>query len=108
LGIYGLTGHLWAAPCHDDEIAGGRISSKRAVTDRIHNAAAVADFLQRALVGGVLDVTQLEARARAAGLLGKQQQIQRAKVFKKAKKSLGIRSIRDGFGGKGQRLRLNS
>jgi hypothetical protein len=72
------------------------------VTDRAHNAAAVTDFLQRALVGGALDVTQLEAMARAAGLLGKRQRIQHAKVFKKAKKSLGIRSIRDGFGSKGK------
>jgi hypothetical protein len=79
-----------------------QISSKPAVTDRAHNAAAVADFLHRALVGGALNVTQLEAMARAAGLLGKQQQIQHAKAFKKAKSSLGIRSIRDGFGSKGK------
>ncbi len=72
------------------------------MTDRAHKAAAVNDFLQRTLVGGALDVTQLEAMARAAGLLGKRQQIQHAKPFKKAKKSLGIRSIRDGFGSKGK------
>jgi hypothetical protein len=71
------------------------------MTDRAHNAV-VTDFLQRALIGGALDVTQLEAMARAAGLLGKPQQIQHAKAFKKAKKSLGIRSIRDGFGSKGK------
>jgi hypothetical protein len=78
-----------------------QISSKRAATDRAHNATAVADFLQRALVGGALDVTQLEAMARGAGLLGRQQ-IQHTKAFKKAKKSLGIRSIREGFGSKGK------
>jgi hypothetical protein len=72
------------------------------VTDRAHRAAAVTDFLQRALVGGALDVAQLETVARAAGLLGKRQQIQHAKAFKKAKRSLGIRSIRDGFGSKGK------
>ncbi len=65
------------------------------MTNRAHNVAAVTDFLQGALVGGTLDVTQLEAMARAAGLLGTQQQIQHAKAFKKAKKCLGIRSIRD-------------
>jgi hypothetical protein len=69
--------------------------------DRADKAVAVTDFLQRALVGGALEVTQLEAMARAAGLLGKQP-IQHAKAFKKAKKSLGIRSIRDGFGSKGK------
>ena len=72
------------------------------MTDVAHNAAAVADFLQRALDGGPIAATQLEAMARAAGLLGKQQQIQHAKAFKKAKSSLGIRSIRDGFGSKGK------
>jgi hypothetical protein len=43
-----------------------------------------------------------EAMARAAGLVGKQQQIQHVKAFKKAKTSLGIRSIREGFGGMGK------
>jgi hypothetical protein len=51
------------------------------VTDRADNAASVADFLQGALVAGAIDVTQLEAEARAAGLLGKRQQIQHAKAF---------------------------
>jgi hypothetical protein len=77
-------------------------SSKSAVPDPDHNAVAVADFLQRALVGGALDVTQLQEMARTVGLLGKQQQIQHAKAFKKAKRSLGIRSIREGFGSTGK------
>jgi hypothetical protein len=72
------------------------------VTDRAHKAGAVTDFLQRALAGGALDVTQLEAVARAAGLLGKRQQIQHAKTFKKAKRLLGIRSVRAGFGSTGK------
>ena len=72
------------------------------MTDRSHNAAVITDFLQHALVGGALDVAELEAMARAVGPLGKRQQIQHAKPFKKAKKSLGIRSIRDGFGSKGK------
>ena len=72
------------------------------MTDRAHKAAAVANFLQRALVAGAIDVTQLEAMARGLGLLGKGQQIRHAKPFKKAKKSLGIRSIREGFGSTGK------
>jgi hypothetical protein len=71
------------------------------MTDRA-DSAAVTDFLRRALVGGAIDVTQLEAMARAAGLLGKRQQIQHAKAFKKTKKSLRIRSVRAGFGSKGK------
>ena len=68
------------------------------MTERAHNAAAVTDFLQRTLAGGALDVTQLEAMALAAGVLGKRQQIQHAKTFKKAKRFLGIRSVESGLG----------
>ena len=59
---------------------------------------AVIEFLQEALACGARDTSDLEIRGRAAGLLGERQQIQHAKAFKKAKKSLGIQSRRDGFG----------
>jgi len=39
--------------------------------------------------------------ARVTGLLGEGQSITQAKVFRQAKKSIGIRSIRDGFGAGG-------
>jgi hypothetical protein len=39
--------------------------------------------------------------ARAAGLLGQNQHITNAKLFRRAKSSLGIRSIREGFGAGG-------
>jgi hypothetical protein len=68
----------------------------------VYSSAAIADFLNRALAGGALAVVELEAKARAAGLLGERQQIQHAKAFKKAKKALSIRSIRDGFGSGGK------
>ena len=48
-----------------------------------------------------LSFSELELKARSQGFLG-EHQIQHAKPFKKAKKSLGIRSIRDGFGGDGK------
>jgi hypothetical protein len=79
----------------------GQISSKRAMTDRTH-PAAVAAFLQRALAGGALDVSQLQEMARAAGLLGKRQKIQHAKAFKNAKRFLSIQSVKAGFGIKGK------
>jgi tetratricopeptide (TPR) repeat protein len=60
-------------------------------------SATITDFLNRALASGSLAVGELEAKARAAGLLGERQQIHHAKAFKKAKKALGIRSIRDRF-----------
>jgi hypothetical protein len=60
-----------------------------------------AEFLRDVLAGGPLGVPKLEAMARTAGLLGEGQRITHAKVFKKAKKSLGIRSVRNGFGDAG-------
>src|SRR5262249_55263369 len=42
------------------------------------------------------------AAARAAGLLGSAQPITDAKLFKRAKKSLGVRSVRNGFGSAGK------
>ena len=73
------------------------------MTNRVHSAV-VAEFLQNALAGDALGVAELEARARTAGLLGEGQRITHAKVFKKAKKSLGIRSVRNGFGDGGEWL----
>src|SRR5262245_1958234 len=60
--------------------------------------AVVAKFLRKALAGGALAVPKLEMMARAAGLLGEGQDITQAKSFRRAKKSLEIRSVRDGFG----------
>jgi hypothetical protein len=65
-------------------------------------SASITDFLNHALVDGAVDVAGLEAKARVAGLLGERQKIQHAKAFKKAKKALGIQSIRNGFGSGGQ------
>lgn len=71
-----------------------------AMASRLH-AGIVTEFLRNALAGGALGVPILEATSRAAGLLGEGQRITDAKVFKLAKKSLGIRSVRSGFGSGG-------
>jgi hypothetical protein len=69
----------------------------------IRSSAAITDFLNHALAAGsALAVGELEAKARAAGLLRERQRIQHAKAFKKAKKELGIQSIRNGFGSGGK------
>jgi hypothetical protein len=70
------------------------------MTSRPH-AGIVTEFLRNILTGGSLGVPKLEALARAAELLGEGQRITNAKVFKQAKKSLGIRSVRSGFGSEG-------
>jgi hypothetical protein len=67
------------------------------LTDR---AAPVVTFLQQALSSGAVAVFEIEAWARVAGLLGPSQKITDAKLFKRAKKILGVRSKRVGFGGK--------
>jgi hypothetical protein len=64
----------------------------------------VSEFLKTALADAALSVPKLEAKARAAGLLGECQRVTDAKLFKRAKKSLGIRSTRAGFGPGGEWL----
>jgi hypothetical protein len=65
-----------------------------------------AEFLGKELAKGPVLVSELEAAARAAGLLGSGQRITHAKPFKRAKKSLGVRSVRSGFGSAGEWLWL--
>ena len=60
--------------------------------------AAVAKFLRDALARDDVGVPTLEVMARRAGLLGEHQRITHAKLFRAAKKTLGIRSRRAGFG----------
>jgi hypothetical protein len=62
----------------------------------------VTEFLRDALAADAVPVPELDEKARAKGLLGERQSITTAKVFKRAKKSLGIRSLRAGFGARSQ------
>jgi plasmid stability protein len=68
------------------------------MTTRAREADA-AEFLRKALAAE--GVPKLDMLARAAGLLGEHQRITDAKPFRRAKISLGIRSVRDGFGAGG-------
>jgi hypothetical protein len=68
------------------------------------NATIVTEFLRDALARGDVGVTKLEIMARTAGLLGQDQRITHSKLFKGAKKTLGIRSRRTGFGPRSQWL----
>jgi hypothetical protein len=72
------------------------------MTNRPQAAGLVTEFLRDALAGGALGVPKLEVMARAAGLLSEGQSITHAKAFKTAKKSLSIRSVRNGFGDGGK------
>src|ERR1700733_3293149 len=58
----------------------------------------VRTLLQTAITGGTANVSELEILARASGLLGERQRISQAKQFKRAKITLGIQSVRQGFG----------
>jgi hypothetical protein len=68
------------------------------MTGRAQREGVAAVFLRDALAGGALGVPKLEVMARASGLLGERQRIMHARVFKRAKESLGIKSVRSGFG----------
>jgi hypothetical protein len=75
---------------------------KPATAGRPDPVGVATEFLRKRLGEGPVLVSELEATARAAGLLGNGQRITHAKPFKKAKKSLGIRSVRNGFGSAGE------
>src|SRR6478672_2033144 len=64
----------------------------------------VKRFLRAALRQRARAVVSLEVKARAVGLLSERQHITDAKVFKRAKKSLGIKSLRAGFGARSRWL----
>jgi hypothetical protein len=73
----------------------------RSVTSRGALSKLISEFLRGILIGGPVPVADIEAQARVAGLLGPLQQISGAKLFKKAKKILAVRSKRVGFGAAG-------
>jgi hypothetical protein len=66
--------------------------------------AIVTKFLRDAIGVDAVGVSELDEKARAKALLSERQSITTAKVFKRAKKSLGIRSRRTGFGARSQWL----
>jgi hypothetical protein len=76
-------------------------SRKAAMTGRPNPARLATEFLRTRLGKGPRLVSELEVAARAVGLLEDGQRITHAKPFKTAKKSLGIRSVRSGFGSAG-------
>jgi hypothetical protein len=58
----------------------------------------VTEFLRVALAGAPISVSKIEEMARAAHLLGERQRITNAKLFRRAKESLAVKSVREGFG----------
>ena len=64
----------------------------------------VVKFLRAALAERARPVTELEASARAAGLLDKARRIAQAKEFRRAKSALRINSVRAGFGARSEWL----
>ncbi len=62
----------------------------------------LVEFLSDTLADGPVAVSDLEARARASGLLDHNRRIAQSKGFRKAKKHLGVHSVRSGFGATGE------
>jgi hypothetical protein len=75
---------------------------KPATAGRPDPVGVATEFLRKELAKGPVLVSELEAAARAAGLLGSGQRISDAKAFKRSKKTIGIRSVRNGFGSAGE------
>jgi hypothetical protein len=61
----------------------------------------VMTFLKCALAAGPVAVGEIEVQARHAGLLALAREITNSKLFRRAKKILGVRSKRVGFGAAG-------
>jgi putative DNA primase/helicase len=82
---------------HIDETADEALA-----TDANSNSATATDeaveFLQIVLANGRVKIHDIEAEARAAGLLGKDQELSLSKPFRSARTELHVRSTRDGFG----------
>jgi hypothetical protein len=66
--------------------------------DRHTSKADAAAFLEDALSGGPVSVPDLEAMARAAGILGERQRIANNKPLRSAADDLGVVKRREGFG----------
>jgi hypothetical protein len=62
----------------------------------------VTVFLQAVLAAGPVAVSDIDAAARAAGLLTEYQRATVSKLFKRAKSALRIKSVREGFGRDGE------
>src|SRR5271167_1938847 len=80
----------------------GREATDMAIVTRRDPVGVVAEFLRKVLAKGPESVSDLEAMARTAGLLVEGQSITKTKNFKVAKKALGIKSRRTGFGSSGR------
>jgi hypothetical protein len=88
-----------ALSAHQNERIQALIGQNASSTDR---NSTFLGFLKGVLANCPVSVAQLELQARTAMLLGERQSITHSKPFKRAKKALGIRSIRAGFGPAGE------
>jgi hypothetical protein len=75
--------------------------TQRPASPRRASTSLVLEFLGLTLADGPLAVPDIEAKAREVGLLGPGQEITGAKLLKRAKKILSIRSKRVGSGAVG-------
>lgn len=58
----------------------------------------IVEFLEEALAGGPMTVSDLEHAARAAGLLDEDKRLRQVKSFRNARRKLGVTQRRVGFG----------
>jgi hypothetical protein len=86
-----------------DRLPAGSLDTNRLPRgSRLERLTQRVMFLKASLSGGAVLVGDLEVKARAAGLLGPRQRITNSKSFKRAKRTLQVRSLRSGFGRGGE------
>jgi AAA domain len=112
LGLTYIIQKCWIKGEQGEEIETSRISwgtkhidetaDEALATDANSSSASAKDeavkFLQTILANGRVKIQDIEAEARAAGLLGRDQELSLSKPFRSARAELRIVSTRDGFG----------
>jgi len=78
--------------CSPELALRGEARNKRTAKDQ------VVEFLRNALADGGMMVIELEAKARIVGLLKTGQPVSQCRPFRDAKRELGVKSDRKGFG----------
>jgi hypothetical protein len=73
-------------------------SENRGENDQASSTDEAAEFLRVILADRPVEVLEVEAQARAAGLLTENQRLRQAKPFRAARKKLNVTATREGFG----------
>jgi len=83
---------------HVTDISADEVLATEAGAGQITTKDEVTEFLSTILANGRVSISDIEAEARRAGILGEDKQMRQSKPFRAAKDGLQIVSTREGFG----------